>query len=377
MTKNTTKKATESKTDTNALLQARIASLNKRFEDSPVTLGVVDLSYERLRTGSLQLDIATNGGWVYGGINALEGWESAGKTTMLYYAIAEHQRNYPDKAVLMVDYEQSYNTEYASRLGVDTKNVILTQPPNFDDGLTIMLDLAETGLVGLIAIDSVASTMTKTELDGDIDKQTIGQKPKMSGKFLSKINPLIRKHNIAMFVLNQKRTDPGVMYGSKDTVPGGNAWRFFYAIRVDVMRSTAKSKVVTDKEGAITAFPVTARVLKNKSGSPMLQAEYRLRTGDEVGLDKVFEIYETCMRQGWINKAGSWFSYIDEDTGEVIKIGQGEASALNWLESNPDIQQQILDKVYAILDNKEVKLVSDKVKESEVDESDLEDAEFE
>ena len=376
MTKKVTKKA-EKKVDTKSLLQDKLNALTKRFEDSPVTMGVVDLSYERLRTGSLQLDIATNGGWVYGGINALEGWESSGKTTMLYYAIAEHQRNYPDKAVLMVDYEQSYNTEYASRLGVDTKNVILTQPPNFDDGLTIMLELAETGLVGLIAIDSVASTMTKTEMEGEIDKQTIGQKPKMSGKFLSKINPFIRKHNIAMFVLNQKRTDPGIMYGSKDTVPGGNAWRFFYAIRVDVMRSTAKSKVVTDKEGAITAFAVTARVLKNKSGSPMLQAEYRLRTGDNVGLDKIFEIYETCMRQGWVTKAGSWYSYIDEDTGEITRIGQGETSVLEWLESNPDIVESILDKVYTILDGKESTLVSDKVKESEVDAEDLEDAEFE
>ena len=288
-------------------------------------------------TGSLSLDIALGiGGYPKGRIIEIYGPESSGKTTFALHAIAEAQKKGGRAA--FIDAEHSLDPTYASKLGVDINELLLSQPDNGEQALEIAEALVRSGAISIIVIDSVAALVPQAEIEGEMGDSHVGLQARLMSQALRKLSGIINKTNTIAIFINQLREKVGVMFGNPETTPGGRALKFYSTVRLDVRRAE-QIKVGSDVLGNKTVI----KVVKNKVAPPFKTAEVEIMYGE--GISKTGEIIDIASNLGILDKSGAWYSYKGE------KIGQGKENAKLFLKNNPTLYKEIEDKVRTHLFN--------------------------
>ena len=287
---------------------------------------------DAISTGSLGLDMALGiGGVPKGRIIEIYGPESSGKTTLALQIVAECQRN--GGIAAFIDAEHALDVYYAKNLGVDTQNLLISQPDNGEQALEILETLTRSGAVDLIVIDSVAALTPKAEIEGDMGDQHVGLQARLMSHALRKITGVLHKMNATLIFINQIRMKIGTMgYGSPETTTGGNALKFYASVRVDIRRiATLKQNEQNIGNRA------KAKVVKNKVAPPFREAEFDIMFGE--GISKEGEIIDYGVKLDIIDKSGAWLSYGD------MKLGQGRENAKVFLRENAAIAQEITNKI--------------------------------
>jgi recombination protein RecA len=301
---------------------------------------------EVIPTGAMSLDIALGvGGLPKGRIVEIYGPESSGKSTLAMAIIAEAQKL--GGICAYIDAENAMDKEYASKIGVDTKSLFLTQPDYGEQGLAIAEKFVRSGGIDLIVVDSVAALLPKAELDGDIGDQHMGLQARMMGQAMRKLTAVLNKSKTTIIFINQIREKIGVMFGSPETQPGGRALKFYASVRIDIRRKE------TIKEGdKVIGSHIVAKVVKNKVAPPFTHAEFDIIFGK--GVDKESAILGAAEACGVVTKSGSWYFYGKD------KIGQGQGGTVEYLRKNKELLNNIGKDTMA----KSIKLV-DAVEESD------------
>ena len=317
-------------------LEAALKSIEKEFgKGSVMRLGdQVDRKIEVVSSGSIALDKALGvGGYPKGRIIEIYGPESSGKTTFALHALANAQKNGGYAA--FIDAEHALDPVYAKNLGVDVENLILSQPDSGEQALEITEALIKSGSVDLIVVDSVAALVPEAELNGDMGQSNVGLHARLMSQAMRKLAGIISKTNCVAIFINQIREKVGVMFGNPETTTGGRALKFFSSVRLDIRRGEAI------KDGTnILGNRTTIKVVKNKVAPPFKTAEVDIIYGK--GISKIGEIVDIAVQEGIINKAGSWFSYNDQ------KIAQGRENAKEYLTKNPQIAEEIENKIRSL-----------------------------
>jgi recombination protein RecA len=315
-------------------LDLAIKQIDKAFgKGSLVRLGDKEtVPVESISTGSLGLDLALGvGGLPKGRVIEIYGPESSGKTTLTLHAIAECQRQ--GGVCAFIDAEHALDVIYAKNLGVDTDNLLVSQPDFGEQALEILETVIRSGSVDLIVIDSVAALTPKVEIDGDMDDQQVGVQARLMSKALRKITGILHKMNCTVIFINQIRMKIGMTgYGSPETTTGGNALKFYSSIRLDIRRIATLKQA----ENSI-GNRVKVKVVKNKVAPPFKQAEFDIMFGE--GISKMGELVDYGVKLDIVDKAGAWFSYNDS------KIGQGKENSKVFLRENPEIAKEIEAKI--------------------------------
>ncbi len=290
---------------------------------------------DSISTGSLGLNIALGiGGLPRGRVVEIYGPESSGKTTLAIHAIASVQRAGGIAAI--IDAEHAFDRFYAEKLGVDTKSLLISQPDNGEQALEIADNLIRSGAVDLVVIDSVAALTPKAEIEGEMGDSRMGLQARLMSQALRKLTGTINKTGCCCIFINQLREKIGVMFGNPETTTGGNALKFYASVRLDIRR------ISQIKDGdVVTGNRTRVKVIKNKLAPPFRMAEFDIVFGE--GISKVGEIIDIGVDKGIIKKSGSWFSY------DETKLGQGRDSVKAIFAENPDLAQEIEDKIIAIL----------------------------
>ncbi len=314
-------------------LEQAIAQIEKQFgKGSIMKLG--DVSHQEIDvipTGCLTLDLALGiGGVPRGRIIEIYGPESSGKTTVSLHIIAEAQRLGGTAA--FIDAEHALDPVYAARLGVDTTNLYVSQPDTGEQGLEICESLVRSGSVDIVVIDSVAALTPKAEIDGEMGDSHVGLQARLMSQALRKLAGITSKTNTCVVFINQLREKVGVMFGNPETTPGGKALKFYSSIRLDVRKGEV-IKDGTENVGSRTKV----KVVKNKLAPPFKTAEFDIVYG--LGISKEGCIVDLAVENDIIIKSGAWFSYNGE------KIGQGKENAKNFLANNPQICDEIENKI--------------------------------
>lgn len=287
---------------------------------------------ESISTGSLGLDLALGvGGIPKGRVIEIYGPESSGKTTLTLHAIAECQK--AGGVCAFIDAEHALDTVYAKNLGVDIDNLLVSQPDFGEQALEILETVIRSGAVDLVVVDSVAALTPKVEIDGDMDDQQVGVQARLMSKALRKITGLLNKMNTTVIFINQIRMKIGMTgYGSPETTTGGNALKFYSSVRLDIRR------IATLKQGENSiGNRAKVKVVKNKVAAPFKQAEFDIMFGE--GISKTGELIDYGVKLDIVDKAGAWFSYGDS------KIGQGKENSKVFLKDNPEIANEIENKI--------------------------------
>lgn len=297
-----------------------------RLGDKPVE------KIEAISTGSLGLDLALGvGGIPKGRVVEIYGPESSGKTTLTLHAVAECQKS--GGVCAFIDAEHALDVKYAKDIGVDTDNLLVSQPDYGEQALEILETLVRSGAVNLIVVDSVAALTPKVEIDGDMDDMQVGVQARLMSKALRKITGLLNKMNCTVIFINQIRMKIGMTgYGSPETTTGGNALKFYSSVRLDIRR-IATLKQAEQSIGNRTKV----KVVKNKVAPPFKQAEFDIMFGE--GISKLGELIDYGVKLDIVDKAGAWFSYNDS------KIGQGKENSKAFLKDNPELAQEIEQKI--------------------------------
>jgi recombination protein RecA len=290
---------------------------------------------ETVSTGSLSLDIALGGGIPKGRIIEIYGPESSGKTTLTLHAIAEIQKNGGSAA--FIDAEHALDPSYAKRLGVDTNNLLISQPDNGEQALEITETLVRSNAVDLIVVDSVAALVPRAEIEGDMGDSHMGLQARLMSQALRKLTGVISRSNTTVIFINQIRMKIGVMFGNPETTTGGNALKFYASVRMDIRRI---SQIKQGEE--IIGNRTRVKVVKNKVAPPFRQAEFDIMYNK--GISRSGDIVDLGVQHNIIDKAGAWFSY-----GES-KIGQGREAAKAYLEENPSTMEEVAAKVREAVD---------------------------
>lgn len=288
-------------------------------------------SMEVIPTGSITLDLGLGvGGYPKGRVIEIYGPESSGKTTLTLHAIAEAQRN--GGIAAFIDAEHAFDRFYAQKLGVDTENLLISQPDNGEQALEIADNLIRSGAIDIIVIDSVAALVPKGELEGEMGDSKMGLQARLMSQALRKLTATISKTNCCCIFINQLREKIGVMFGNPETTTGGNALKFYASIRLDIRR------VGQIKDGEnITGNRVRVKVVKNKVAPPFKTAEFDIMYGE--GISKKGEIIDLGVELNILKKSGSWFSYGD------TKLGQGRDSIKQLLADNPELAEELETKI--------------------------------
>lgn len=306
-------------------------SIMKYDEKSIVPIDVIP-------TDCLTLDVALGiGGMPRGRIVEIYGPESSGKTTVALHVIAAAQKR---KGVCaFIDAEHALDPIYAEKLGVVLKELYVSQPDNGEQALDICETLVRSGSLDVIVIDSVAALTPKAEIDGDMGESVVGLQARLMSQALRKLTSIVNKSKTVIIFINQLREKIGASYGSPEVTAGGKALKFYASVRIDV-RKGEPIKVGEDVGGNKTK----AKIVKNKLAPPFRVAEFEIIYGK--GISKTGCLIEVATEKGIMKKSGSWYSYND------AKLGQGKEKTGDFLIKNPEMMQEIYDKVIAILENK-------------------------
>ena len=286
---------------------------------------------EVIPTGSIGLDMALGvGGYPKGRVVEIYGPESSGKTTLAIHAIAEVQKKGGIAAI--VDAEHAFDRFYAESLGVDTENLLISQPDNGEQALEIADNLIRSGAIDLLVVDSVAALTPRAEIEGEMGDSAVGMQARLMSKALRKLTGTISKTGCCCIFINQLREKIGVMFGNPETTTGGNALKFYASIRVDIRRTNQ----IKDGETAI-GNRTKVKIVKNKVAPPFRRAEFDILFGK--GISKTGEIIDMGVELNIIKKSGSWFAYQDN------KLGQGRDAVRQLLEDNVELCEELERKI--------------------------------
>jgi recombination protein RecA len=313
-------------------LDAAIGQIERAFgKGSVMRLGQREqaIEIETVSTGSLSLDIALGiGGLPRGRVVEIYGPESSGKTTLTLHAVAEAQK--AGGTCAFIDAEHALDPGYARKLGVDTDNLLISQPDTGEQALEIADTLVRSGVLDVVGIDSVAALVPKAELEGEMGDSLPGLQARLMSQALRKLTASISRSKCMVIFTNQIRSKIGVMFGSPETTTGGNALKFYASVRIDVRRIGS----VKDRD-EVTGNQTRVKVVKNKMAPPFKQVEFDIMYGE--GISKTGELIDLGVKAGLVEKSGSWFSYGDR------RIGQGRENAKNFLRENPEVAGELED----------------------------------
>ncbi|MBS0000310.1 MAG: recombinase RecA [Cyclobacteriaceae bacterium] len=323
-------------------LQLTIDKLDKTYGKGTV----MKLSDEKIvdipaiSTGSLGLDVALGiGGIPRGRITEIYGPESSGKTTLAMHCIAEAQKE--GGIAAFIDAEHAFDKTYAEKLGIDTENLLISQPDNGEQALEIAEHLIRSGAIDIIVIDSVAALVPRGELEGEMGDSKMGLQARLMSQALRKLTGTINKTKCSCVFINQLREKIGVMFGNPETTTGGNALKFYASVRLDIRRLGQ----IKESADNILGNRTRVKVVKNKVAPPFKVVEFDIMYG--VGISRVGEIVDLGVDLNIIQKSGSWFSYKDN------KLGQGRDAVKSLIQDNPELMDELDKKIRARLNGVE------------------------
>ena len=318
-------------------LDLAISQIEKQFgQGSIMRMGEDSIvKIESISTGSISLDAALGiGGIPRGRVTEIYGPESSGKTTLTLHIIAEAQKTGGYAA--FIDAEHAMDPEYAKKLGVDTDNLLISQPDTGEQALDITETLVRSGALDVIVIDSVAALVPKAELDGDMGDSHMGLQARLMSQALRKLTGSVSKSRTSVIFINQIRHKIGVMFGSPETTTGGNALKFYASIRLDIRR------IGQIKEGdQVVGNRTRVKVVKNKVAPPFKNTEFDIMYGEGISYEG--DLLDLAVQADIVNKMGAWYSYNKE------KIGQGRENAKRYLQDNENVRNEIETGVKAFL----------------------------
>lgn len=323
--------------DKKKALDTALHQIEKNFgKGSVMRLGDrPEMNVDSIPTGSLALDAALGiGGLPRGRIIEIYGPESSGKTTLALHVVAEAQKRGGE--VAFVDAEHALDPVYASAIGVDIDSMLVSQPDTGEQALEITDALVRSGAIDVVVVDSVAALVPRQEIEGEMGDAFVGLQARLMSQALRKLAGTIAKTNCIVIFINQLRMKIGVMYGNPETTTGGNALKFYSSVRLDVR------KIETIKDGGnVIGNRTRVKVVKNKVAPPFREAVFDIMYGE--GISKYGELLDMAVELELVNKSGSWFSIGDE------RIGQGRDNAKQYIESHPEISDELEAKVRAHL----------------------------
>jgi len=318
-------------------LDLAISQIEKQFGQGSIMRMGEDtiVKIEGISTGSISLDAALGiGGIPRGRITEIYGPESSGKTTLTLHIIAEAQKSGGYAA--FIDAEHAMDPEYAKKLGVDTDNLLISQPDTGEQALDITETLVRSGALDVIVIDSVAALVPKAELDGDMGDSHMGLQARLMSQALRKLTGTVSKSRTSVIFINQIRHKIGVMFGSPETTTGGNALKFYASIRLDIRR------IGQIKEGdQVVGNRTRVKVVKNKVAPPFKNTEFDIMYGEGISYEG--DLLDLAVQADIVNKMGAWYSFNKE------KIGQGKENAKRYLQDNENVRNEIETGVKAFL----------------------------
>ena len=332
-------KNTDKPTDKAAALKAALAQIEKSFGKGAIMKMDGSTPQEELQvisTGSLGLDLALGvGGLPRGRIVEIFGPESSGKTTLCLETIAQCQKM--GGVCAFIDAENAFDPVYARKLGVKVEDLMVSQPDTGEQALEICDMLVRSGGVDMVVVDSVAALVPKAEIEGDMGDSHVGLQARLMSQALRKLTGHIKKTNTLVVFINQLRMKIGVMFGNPETTTGGNALKFYSSVRIDI-RGTTQIKP-TGKDETPIGKETKVKVVKNKVAPPFRSAAFDILYGEGISWEG--ELIDLGDKYGIIQKSGAWYSY------DGNKIGQGKENVRIWLKENPEIANQIAEKIRA------------------------------
>jgi len=310
-------------------IEAALAQIDKQFgKGSIMRLGSREkVDVPAIPTGSLSLDVALGvGGLPRGRVVEIFGPESSGKTTLALHVIAEAQRR--GGMAAFIDAEHALDATYAGKLGVDTDNLLVSQPDSGEQALEIAEVLIRSGAVDVLVIDSVAALVPRAELEGEMGDAQMGLQARLMSQALRKLTSIVSKSKTCLVFINQLREKIGVMFGNPETTTGGRALKFYASIRLDIRR------IASLKEGdVVIGSRAKVKVVKNKVAPPFREAEFDILYGE--GISKEGDLLDLAVDHKIIEKSGAWYAFESE------RIGQGRETARQFLKDNPDIRNEV------------------------------------
>jgi recombination protein RecA len=330
---NTTERKSISAEEKKKALEFAMAQIEKTYgAGSVMRLGQTQrLNVDSIPTGSMTLDMALGiGGVPRGRIVEIYGPESSGKTTVALQIVAEAQKLGGETA--FIDVEHALDPIYANALGVDTDNLIVSQPDSGEQALEIAESLVRSGAIDVIVLDSVAAMVTKAEIDGEMGDMHVGQLARLMSQAMRKLTSVIAKSNCVAIFINQVREKIGIVYGNPETTPGGRALKFYASVRMEVRKGEA-----IKNGGEIIGNRTRVKVVKNKVAPPFKECEFDIMYGK--GISRTGEVLDLAVDLGIVQKGGAWFSY------NGVKLGQGRDNSKETLRNNPDMMKEIEEKI--------------------------------
>ncbi len=319
--------------DREKALDVALAAIDKQFgKGSIMRMGEkTSMGIESIQTGALSLDLALGvGGLPRGRVVEIFGPESSGKSTLAMHVVAEAQRN--GGICAYIDAEHAMDPVYASAIGVDIDQLLISQPDTGEQALEIVDMLVRSGAVDVVVIDSVAALTPRAEIEGEMGDTHVGLQARLMSQALRKLTANLSRTNTICLFINQLREKIGVMFGSPETTPGGRALKFYSSVRLDIRR------IESIKDGAeIVGNRTRVKVVKNKVAPPFRQAEFDIMYGK--GISREGTLLDIAVDMGIIKKSGAWFTYEGE------QLGQGRENAKNFLSENPEIMVEVSEKV--------------------------------
>ena len=324
------------KTDKQKALDAALSQIEKQYgKGSVMKLGDnTSVNVEAIPTGSVSLDLALGiGGIPKGRIIEVYGPESSGKTTLALHMIAEVQKQ--GGIAGFIDAEHAMDPVYAKNIGVDIDNLYISQPDNGEQAMEITETMVRSGAIDIVVVDSVAALVPKAEIEGEMGDSHMGLQARLMSQALRKLTGVISKSNCTVVFINQLREKIGVMFGNPETTTGGRALKFYASVRMDIRRTESLKA-----NGEVVGNHVRVKIVKNKVAPPFKEAEFDIMFGE--GISKEGDLIDLAVTDGVLEKSGAWYAYLGE------KIGQGRENAKAYLKANPDVCNEIEEKIREI-----------------------------